>query len=616
MSDQRRRRRLSVVAILGVVLVFGFAGSAFATTYCVGGAPSCTGTAEPDFQSALAGADGDTQGSDTIVLPAGTLSNASSFYYDGHVPLEVDGQGEGSTTLTLPSSSNVGYVLDIAAGAASATLRGFSVVIAATNSNGIVTQVPTTLSNVKVTASGSSADAGISLDDGGTVSNVNVGLPMSGNSAGLEAYKTTTVEDSTLSATYGLEGTDGIVVHRSVLSGGDGAAFTVTGGSQGYIDDSLIEAHSSGAAIFAYESTVVGRQLTVVGDPESTGVELSTGTNVGGAIGISDSIIGKPFAYPFEIGGQAAGTITLDHSDYDHLDLPDGFVSGAGNLPAYVAPVFANAAGGDYRLMASSPASLFGTDSTGVHSGESSTDLTGLPRFNGAARDLGAYQHEAPTLTAASATPQPALAGSVVTFAAAASAPEPNDPLSFHWSFDDGGSATGASVSHVFATTGTHSATVTITDMLGFTAARTIAVDVTAAPAAAAAPIVSATIKLGRASVSKKTDAITFGIDPSVTGTASVRATFLRTLRTVSGKGRHRKIKVIHRTALFATATAEGISAQDAATLKLTPNRSVLRVVKSLHKKVKVTVVVSFTPTGGVVERRTFAVTVPKWTGR
>jgi hypothetical protein len=600
------RRRLSAVVILGVVLMLCFAGSAFATTYCVGSAPNCTGTAEPDLQTALGEADNATQGSDTIVLPAGTLSTANSFYYDGHVPLEIDGQGEGSTTLTLPSSSNVGYVLAIAAGAASVTLRGFSVVIAATNSNGITAQVPTTVSNVKVTASGASADAGIALYDGGTVSNVNVGLPTVGNSAGLVADKTTTIDDSILAASYGLEGTDDTVVHRSVLSGDDGSAFSVSGGSQGYVDDSLIEEHGSGAALFAYESTLIGRQLTVVGDAESTGVELSTGTNIGGAIGLSDSIIGEPFADPFEIGGQTAGTITLDHSDYDHLDLPAGFVSGAGNLPAYVTPVFANAANGDYRLMASSPASLLGLDANGVQPGESSTDLTALPRFNGAPRDLGAYQHQLPSVTAASATPQPAPPGAAVTFAATAATGEPTDPLAFRWSFDDGSSATGASVTHAFATTGTHSATVTVTDTLGFTVSKTITAAVNAA-----APAVLPTVKLGRASVSKKTDAITCAISASTTGTASARATFVRTLRKVSGKGRRRKIKVIHRTVLFATATAKGLSAQGAATLKLAPSRSALRLLKSLHRKVRVTVVVSFTPTGGIAQRHSFIVTLP-----
>ncbi len=47
------------------------------------------------------------------------------------------------------------------------------------------------------------------------------------------------------------------------------------------------------------------------------------------------------------------------------------------------------------------------------------------------------------------------------------------------WSFDDGHTATGASVSHAFATAGTHGVTVTATDALGNTTSATRAVQVT-----------------------------------------------------------------------------------------------------------------------------------------
>ena len=79
----------------------------------------------------------------------------------------------------------------------------------------------------------------------------------------------------------------------------------------------------------------------------------------------------------------------------------------------------------------------------------------------------------------------------------------------------------------------------------------------------------------------------------------------------MSGKGRHRKIKVEHRTVVFATAGARSVSAQQAEMLKLTPSRSVLRLLNSLHKKVRLTVVVSFTPTAGTVQLHTFVVTLP-----
>jgi hypothetical protein len=74
--------------IAGVLTIFIFAAlatAASAATYCVGSAPNCSGTAEPDLETALTKADSDTQGSDTIVLPAGTMSEVGGFSYFGHV---------------------------------------------------------------------------------------------------------------------------------------------------------------------------------------------------------------------------------------------------------------------------------------------------------------------------------------------------------------------------------------------------------------------------------------------------------------------------------------------------------------------------------------------------
>ncbi len=58
-------------------------------------------------------------------------------------------------------------------------------------------------------------------------------------------------------------------------------------------------------------------------------------------------------------------------------------------------------------------------------------------------------------------------AGQAVTFTAAASDPN-NDPLIYSWAFDDGFIGGGAAVTHAFATAGTHSATLTVTDSAGF----------------------------------------------------------------------------------------------------------------------------------------------------
>ncbi|MGV1048853.1 MAG: PKD domain-containing protein [Solirubrobacterales bacterium] len=76
--------------------------------------------------------------------------------------------------------------------------------------------------------------------------------------------------------------------------------------------------------------------------------------------------------------------------------------------------------------------------------------------------------------------PAPVQTGSAV--ALSASATDRWSPVSLSWVFGDGGTATGASVSHVYATAGTKTATVTATDAAGNSASAAVPVIVTAPP--------------------------------------------------------------------------------------------------------------------------------------
>ena len=69
------------------------------------------------------------------------------------------------------------------------------------------------------------------------------------------------------------------------------------------------------------------------------------------------------------------------------------------------------------------------------------------------------YQRVAPTAVA-TATPGSVEAGIPATFSATGSSdPNPGDTLSYSWTFDDGATASGPTVTHSFATAGTHTAT-------------------------------------------------------------------------------------------------------------------------------------------------------------
>ena len=80
-------------------------------------------------------------------------------------------------------------------------------------------------------------------------------------------------------------------------------------------------------------------------------------------------------------------------------------------------------------------------------------------------------------MTTTASTPQ-GKAPLKVDFTAAATDPEGDLPLSYAWSFGDGATATGASVSHTYTTAGTHAATVTVTDARGAAGTSTVPIKV------------------------------------------------------------------------------------------------------------------------------------------
>src|SRR5690242_13628423 len=77
-----------------------------------------------------------------------------------------------------------------------------------------------------------------------------------------------------------------------------------------------------------------------------------------------------------------------------------------------------------------------------------------------------------------SAAPLTVAPGQAARFTAAGSDASPGDAVSMRWTFDDGATAPGASVTHAFTRAGRHRATVTATDLDGFTAATSVFVTV------------------------------------------------------------------------------------------------------------------------------------------
>jgi len=83
-----------------------------------------------------------------------------------------------------------------------------------------------------------------------------------------------------------------------------------------------------------------------------------------------------------------------------------------------------------------------------------------------------------PVITSsATANPNPADVGQVVSFSVSATDPD-GDALTYSWTFGDGASASAAAASHAYTTAGSFSATVTITDGRGGRVSDTISVTV------------------------------------------------------------------------------------------------------------------------------------------
>ncbi len=77
--------------------------------------------------------------------------------------------------------------------------------------------------------------------------------------------------------------------------------------------------------------------------------------------------------------------------------------------------------------------------------------------------------------------PYSGVAGTAIDFSGTGSDPDSGDILSYAWTFGDGGTAIGAAASHTYATAGSYTATLTVTDGHGGSATSTAAVTVVAA---------------------------------------------------------------------------------------------------------------------------------------
>ncbi len=275
---------------------------------------------------------------------------------------------------------------------------------------------------------------------------------------------------------------------------GNGTTGTYSGGVT-YRTPSTVTTQATGVTLNGLEGLIVSN--TQVNDPTTYSEELwfnTTTTSGGKLIGFGDASSGESSNYDrhvymldtgqlvFGVWTGQPNTITTPDAYNDgnwHQVIatqgPDGmslYVDGhlVGTNPQNQAQAYAGywRVGGDHTWGGASSDFFAGqVDEVAVYSSELS-----------AARVLAHYQAAATSsLPPANQPPvaafSPSCTNLVCSFNGSASSDPDGSVVSYAWTFDDGGSASGPTVSHTFATPGAHSATLTVTDNGGLTNAVT-----------------------------------------------------------------------------------------------------------------------------------------------
>jgi hypothetical protein len=367
----------------------------------------------------------------TIRVAAGNYSDGPYFLAAGpsrHFTLQ--GSGQGSTSISLAASANTQpYVL-----MDHSTLEDLTVVMNPSMSEGDTGISAADSTVTRVTVEGSNVTAAVGLVLARTTlskSTVKMDLSSNSNALGVNSLDASTVTDTSISASAGYQ-TDSVtgpstmsrVSIRSSRIGISCARGTLT------IDDAVLDIGTgSGTGLLADNSNVSNApksinasHVTVVGGgANSVGVAAyarSTDAIQQTTVQLTNSIVHGP-AIDLSVeagnvgglGANSTASITTSYSNWSTKKVisdPNGvatLTNGAGHLD--VNPGFVNAAGGDYRLAASSPL----IDKGAPGGGAPTLDLAGGTRVldgNGdgaAVRDMGAYEaprkpdHVAPDTT-------------------------------------------------------------------------------------------------------------------------------------------------------------------------------------------------------------------------
>ena len=506
-------RRIPLVAALAVAAVASPHAAHAATFYvdddAAASPPSCTAPATPC--KTITDAVGQARlvtGPNTISIAPGTYPERLALDQPGDAGLTLDGAGSTAdpTVSTIIATALDGMTALVTLGGATVggqKLQDVRVrhLPAITDDNGVaLLGAGTAVENVAVEYVTDPADLGIAFAVARTASLTRIAVEGTYSGMGVRAFGSAAFDVSISDAAIGASSAGPAVsigdyaqvkVRRSVLRASANAVLTLSSAmapGSVLVDSSLLLGGTAGvrvAAAAGAPATATLRGLTI--DPGATGPDggavFSTDASglVAGAqvsIALADSVAVDPQRAQIGVGSTASVTCTT--SDVPAQEQAAGGALGTiacgaagGNVASPFALLFANGAGGDYSLSATSPAIDAGS-AAALADDESTTDVVGNPRVSDGnadctgRRDRGAFERVGNVVPSqASILVNGDLqANGVVAFHGGAVDDQDYTTLSYHWTFA-GGTAKGREVTRVYDAPGKQAVSLIVTDAQG-----------------------------------------------------------------------------------------------------------------------------------------------------
>ena len=487
-------RSTSLIATLAATATLGVAATAQADTYCVASPASCPAgaTAKSGVQEALNAAQ-DHPGHDVVRIGSGEFTTAGGFQYgdQGVLANTVEIRGEGASTVLKANAEtkNDNFTLFLLSTKEPSNLENVHLVAPAPvsgSTSGLSLSGKTSAKNIRLTGS---ATYGMDLDNG-TLADSEIDMP--GASAVRVAGTSSNIRDTRIRGARGILAPGGasVQIKRTQVQALYNGVF-LNGGTMS-IESSLVQVTGeNGIGIESQgptwaKGTLKASHVTVVGAnaPGSKGIHADSIGAHDAVVEIDNSII-HGFAHNAarsDAGGAGVAKVLGTHVNYNPAADYSG---GDGEITianvTNLAPGFADAGAGDFRLPKTSPMIDKGrSDSYVTLAGE---DLLRKARTRGAKRDLGAYEYQDAAPVAVLTGAADVEPGRTLSLSGAQSHDiDAKDAITFKWELGDGTTKTGQDVSHAWAADGTYTVKLTVTDTTGKSTTATASVKVASKP--------------------------------------------------------------------------------------------------------------------------------------